>query len=371
MATEGVVSPRFELVRAAFDANFADGGEIGAGFCVMRGDEPIVDLWGGFRDRARTRTWTRDTLAPVYSTTKAVASLVIATLVDAGKFDYATPVAVVWPEFAAAGKREITIGQALSHQAGIPGFPEPIDPGLWLDPPALAAALATLAPMWPPGSASGYHALTFGYIASEITRRVERRSLGAILREDICAPLGIDFWIGLPDPEHGRCADMHRPNALPNLGAANEYKRVAFLKPWSQPNRGGPEWRRAEIASANGHGTAAAIAQLFSAYARGGAIGTMRLMDPLTYSALVSARIKGQDLILPYEMEWAAGVMRNNNRAFGPNPESLGHFGWGGSMGFADPARSLAVGYVMNRQSNALLGDARAARLIDALYSSL
>jgi len=371
MAIAGRVADGFERVTAAFEQNFASGDDLGAGFCAIYQGQVVVDLWGGFRDRAGVAAWTEDTLVPVYSTTKAIAALVIATLVSAGLFDYETRVAAVWPEFGAAGKADVTIGQALSHQAGLPGFAMPIDPGLWLDPPALAAALAALAPMWPPGTASGYHALTWGYIAGEIARRVSGRTLGAILREDICSPLAIDFQIGLPAADDARCADMQRPKALPNLGAANDFKRAAFLKPWSQPNRTGPEWRRAEIPSANGHGTARAVAQLFAAFAESGRIGAERVIDAITYAQATASRIEGDDLVLPYRMDWAAGLMRNNNLAFGPNKSALGHFGWGGSMGLADPARRLSAGYVMNRQSNALLGDARAARLIAALYACL
>src|SRR5262249_4127784 len=133
----------------------------------------------------------------------------------------------------------------------------------------------------------------------------------------------------------------------------------------------GAAWRRAEIPSANGHGTARALARLFTAYAESGRIESERVVEPMAYAELIVRRIKGRDLVLPYEMEWAAGVMRNNNLAFGPNPETLGHFGWGGSMGFADPQAGLSVGYVINKQSNALLGDKRAERLIEAVYSCL
>ena len=190
-----------------------------------------------------------------------------------------------------------------------------------------------------------------------------------MLREDICGPLGVDFWIGLPEREDARCAEIHRPNAPPDLGEPNEFKRAAFGTPWSQPNRGGPAWRRIEIPSANGHGTARALARLFTAYAGNGSIGSECVVEPLAYAELIARRIKGPDLVLPYEMEWAAGLMRNNNLKFGPNPETLGHFGWGGSFGCADPQRGLALGYVMNKQSNALMGDKRAQRLIEAVYS--
>ena len=188
-------------------------------FAAFLGDELIVDLRGGFADRAGEVAWTEHTLCPVYSATKPIGALVIATLVERGKLDYDAPVADYWPEFAANGKGAFTVAEALSHQAGVPGFPDPIDPGLWLDPPALSVELAKLKPMWGRGEGSGYHPLTWGYIAGELVRRVSKRSLGTILREDICEPLGIDFWIGLPESEHDRVAQLLKPKAAAQFSA--------------------------------------------------------------------------------------------------------------------------------------------------------
>lgn len=368
---DGLVAKGFEPVRAAFAQNFADGLEIGAGFAALINGEPVVDLWGGYSDRARSRPWRRDTLVPVYSTTKPIAALVIATLVEQSALDYDAPLSAVWPEFAAEGKDRVTLAEALSHQAGIPGFIAPIDPALWLDPPALSAALAALKPLWPPGTASGYHALTWGYIAGEAVRRVSPRSLGTILRETICAPLGVDFWIGLPESEEERVAQVHRPRAMPDLGPVTPAKHAAFLAPWAAPNRSGAAWRRAEIPSANGHGSAMAVAQLFGAYANGGVIGHMRVVDPETFAELIATRIEGEDLVLPFRMQWAAGVMRNNNKIYGPSLRTLAHGGWGGSFGMGDPSHGLSAAYVMNQQTPALQTDARGQRLLTALYACL
>jgi CubicO group peptidase (beta-lactamase class C family) len=367
----GTVAPGFEPVADAFADNFVRGEELGAGFCAILDGEVVVDLAGGFADRARTRAWDAQTLVPVYSTTKPVAALVLARLQDQGLLSIEEPVGRLWPQFAAHGK-DVSIAQALSHQAGVPGFPDPIDPGLWLDPPALAQALAALAPMWPPGTANGYHPLTYGYIAGELaSRAMGGRSLGTHLREEVCAPLEIDFWIGLPDTEHARCAEISRPKALPELSVPTPERRAAFLTPWSAPNRGGAEWRRTEIPSANGHGTARSVATLYGVFANGGRIGAAQVLSAEALSALTRERIRGQDLVLPFEISWGAGLMRNSNLRYGPNPDTVGHSGWGGSCGFADPARALSASYVMNRQSNALIGDDRAGRLIAALYGCL
>jgi CubicO group peptidase (beta-lactamase class C family) len=364
------VAPGFEPVLAAFETNFAEGLELGAGFCALVEGEVVVDLVGGFSDRAQTIPWSDRTLVPVYSTTKPIAAMVLARLADQGKLSFDDPIGWLWPEFTAHGK-DVSIAQALSHQAGVPGFVDPIDPALWLNPPALAAALADLKPMWEPGTASGYHPLTYGYIAGELAMRAHGTTLGTQLRDDVCGPLGIDFWIGLPDAHHGRCAQMSRPKAMAALGPITQERRVAFLTKWAAPDRGGAEWRRAEIPSANGHGTARSVATLYGIFANGGKIGDTQVVSPETMADFTKARIKGVDLVLPYEIEWAAGVMCNSNLIYGSNPATMGHSGWGGSGAFGDPDRRVSGAYVMNKQTPALLGDDRAGRLWAALYGCL
>ncbi len=369
--SSGHVAAGFEPVREAFERNFEEDLERGAGFAAWLGDELVVDLVGGFADRKQETPWTARTLCPVYSTTKPAAALVVAMMVERGKLDYEAPVADYWPEFAAEGKDTITVAEAMSHQAGLPGFPDPIDPAIWTDPPALAGALATLKPMWGRGEGSGYHPLTWGYIAGELVVRVSGRSLGTILREDVCEPLGIDFWIGLPESEHGRVAQVMKPRAPTEFGNRNEALRAAFLTPWAAANRGATEWRRVEIPSANGHGTANSVARLYSAYAQKGRIGETRVIAPNTWEDLTRERVAGQDRILPGHSSLAAGVMRNASLLYGPNPETLWHSGWGGTGAFGDPANGLSGAYVTNRQGTHLIEDARRSRIIDALYSCL
>lgn len=367
----GHVAPGFEAVREAFAENFENDQELGAGFAAYLDGDLIVDLEAGFTDRKKTNPWTPDTLVPVYSVSKGIAALIVAMLVDQGKLKYDTALAHYWPAFGAHGKNQVTVGEALSHQAGVPGFATPINPDLWLDPPALAARLAEEPPLWTPGTGSGYHPTTWGYIAGELVYRVTGRTLGTILREDICVPLGIDFHIGLPAEEHERCAELKRPTAMPDLGEITEEARVAFLTKWASSRAGGAGWREVEIPSANGHGTASGVARLYSAYASGGTIDDLTLFGPETYKALSKHRASGRDRVLPFEMEFGAGIMGNNNLAFGPNPNTLGHSGWGGSAAFGDPDRDLAAAYVMNRQSNILLGDPRSKHLFASLYACL
>ena len=369
----GLCPERFAGVRAAFEDNFATGQELGARFSLVQRGELVVDLWAGFADRQRTKAFDETTLTPVFSTTKAIAALLIARLVDAGKLDYAQPVADVWPEFAQAGKGAITVEQVMSHQEGLSGFPDEMEPSLWFDWDAICAKLAAMAPLWPPGTASGYHPITFGYLAGEIFRRVDGRTMGTALREDLARPFGLDLWIGLPDAEHHRAADLQRPNGLPNFGEINAATKAAFLTPWSSPaGRGQAEWRRIEIPSANGHATAPALARLIGALANDGWLDGETILSPALIAEASRERIFGQDLVLPFVMSWGAGFMRNSAvKVWGPGEQTIGHSGWGGSCAFADPETGLAGAYVMNKQSTDLIGDARAKRLIEAAYAAL
>jgi CubicO group peptidase (beta-lactamase class C family) len=367
----GFAAPGFAPVKDAFAANFDQGLERGARFTLVEAGEVVVDLWAGHADRALSRPFDDQTLTPIFSTTKTVAALLIARLVDAGKLAYGETVAEAWPEFAQAGKAEVTLAQALSHQAGLCGFPEPMDPELWFDWDAICGKLAAMAPLWPVGEASGYHPITFGYIAGEIFRRVDGRTMGRALREDLAEPFGLDLWIGLPQALDGRVADLQRPSALPDFGELNEPTRLAFMTPWSSPGgRSQAEWRRAEIPSANGHATALALARLMGALADGGRLEGTQILSPGAIAEASRERIRGQDLVLPFVMSWAAGFMRNAaEHPWGPGDATFGHSGWGGSCAFADPDRRWGGAYVMNRQGTALMGDLRAKRLIEAAYA--
>jgi CubicO group peptidase (beta-lactamase class C family) len=222
--------------------------------------------------------------------------------------------------------------------------------------------------MWSRGEGSGYHPLTWGYIAAEVVRRAAGRSLGAILREDICAPLGIDFWIGLPEAEHLRVAQVMKPREPTRFGEPNEALRAAFLTPWASVNRGASDWRKVEIPSANGHATASATAQLYAAFAGKGVVSGRRIVSEETWEELTRPRVSGYDRVLHARTAFGAGVMLNVQLMYGPNPDTLCHSGWGGSGAFGDPALGLSAAYITNRQGSDLLEDERRTRLIEALY---
>jgi CubicO group peptidase (beta-lactamase class C family) len=369
----GACPARFAPVRQAFEANFAEGLELGARFSFAIEGDVIIDLIGGYADRDRSRPFAADTLTPVFSTTKAVASFMIARLVGAGRLSYDHPVVEFWPEFGQAGKDRLTVAEVLSHQAGLCGLPGPMSPADWFDWDGVCARLAGMTPLWPPATASGYHPVTFGYLAGEIFRRADGRTIGTALRDDVAGPLGLDLWIGLPDAEHHRVAEVRRPPAMPDLGPMTEPRRLAFFTRWASPGgRGESAWRRAEIPSANGHATAEALARLMAVLASDGELGAMRLLAAGTAAEAARQRIAGDDLVLPYRMSWGAGFIRNQGLGiYGPGRETFGHSGWGGSCAFADPERGLSGAYVMNRQSAELIADARARRLIETAYACL
>ncbi|HBI18013.1 MULTISPECIES: serine hydrolase domain-containing protein [unclassified Brevundimonas] len=369
----GVCAPGFEAVREAFAANFTDApeglDEQAARFSVVIEEETVVDLWGGWADTAKTTPFTNTTLTSVFSTGKAVMALLMATAVEAGQVDYDQTVASLWPAFGAAGKEDVTVAQLLSHQSGLPGFSEAVEPSIWFDAQAVVEKLAAQAPMWAPGTASGYHPITVGYLANAVFRRATGRTMGHTLREDFA---NLDLWIGLPDSEHGRVAQMRKPTAAPSLGTIDPIKQAAFLDRGSAPGgRGSVEWRRMEIPSANLHGTALGLAKLLGVVANEGRLNGRSILSGQTLEQLTRERIHGQDKVLPYVISWAAGLMRNDGlNVFGPNA-AWGHYGWGGSMAMADPSQRLSAAYVMTRQSPHLIGDPRPRRLLEAVYAAL
>jgi CubicO group peptidase (beta-lactamase class C family) len=369
----GLCPDRFGAVREVFTHNVSSGLESGARFALAHRGEIIIDLYGGHADRARTRPFDDKTLTPVFSTTKLIASLMIARLVDQGLLAYDQSVASIWPAFGAEGKGTITIAQVLSHQAGLCGIAEAFDPALWFNWDVICEKLASMAPIWTPGTASGYHPITVGYLVGEIFRRVDGRTLGTALREDLAEPHDLDLWIGLPDSEHDRCADMQRPTGMPDLGEMTEARRLAFGTRWSAPlGRESAQWRRFEIPSGNGHATAPALARIMALLADDGQLDGQARLSPGTAAEVMQERICGPDRVLPRTVSWAAGPMRNSaDPAFGPSPSIVGHYGWGGSCAFADPKTGLSGAYVMTRQSVHLVGDPRATALIEAVYQSL
>jgi len=360
----GTTDPKFARVRDAFVSNFTTGLEHGAGVAVTLDGKPVVELWGGHADAARTRPWQQDTLVNVWSCTKGVVAVAIAMLVERGKLDYAAPVARWWPEFAANGKARITLDQVMSHQAGLNGLSAPMDEAGLLAWDPYISALAAMAPLWEPGSHVIYHALSYGHLTGEILRRVDGRRIGRFVAEEIAGPLGMDFFIGLPENEDSRVAEMiEGPKAsdwVPTVLASKFPHSCAnpALRATAPNDRA---WRAAEIPGGNGQGTAAALAKFY---------GTLeRVITRDTIAEMALPRVRGIDESFGGPTAFAAGFQIDNPLT---GKDAYGHSGWGGSYAFADPAAKLGFAYVTNRMLGFDDGiDLRRKSVIDAVYASL
>lgn len=371
-AVRGDVDEGFGRVADAFAANFDAGLEVGASFAVEVDGRLVVDLRGGHADAARTREWQGDTLVNVWSTTKGLAALCIAMLVDRGLLKYAQPVAEVWPEFAAAGKEDLTVEEVLSHQGGLAGATVRLEARDFANHDAMARLLAAQAPMFPRGQC-GYHAITQGFLTGELVRRVADRSLGRFFADEVAGPLGADAWIGLPRSEDARVAEILPPPPGPQLPPPRDPVALAALAnpplDRSLPNK--RWWRECEIPSVNAQTNARALARIYGMLACGGEADGRRYLSRETIAEATRIRLHAKDLVLRIPMRWAAGFSRNDGVTWGPNRANFGHSGWGGSFGCADPDARLSMGYAMNRMQDNLRGDPRTLALIAAVYESL
>jgi CubicO group peptidase (beta-lactamase class C family) len=381
---EGTCDPGFERVREAFAGNFAQRGDVGAAVAVTIDGRPVIDLWGGYADKQRTRPWQRDTIVNVYSATKGVAATCLNRLADNGRVDLDAPVARYWPEFAQAGKERIPVRWLLSHRAGLPAVSKPLASDALLRWDVMAAALAEQEPWWEPGTRHGYHALTFGYLVGEVVRRVDGRSLGTYCREEIARPLQIDFHIGLDARDDARCAEMiapmppvpGAPHAIPtaapdpNSMAAKAMNNPAGAMRFSTLNS--RAWRGAEVPAANGHTNARALARFYGALARGGELDGVRVLSPAQIERCLNMESDGIDAVVGVPMRFGLGYRLTQPAArYGPNPRTFGHTGAGGSLGFADPDAKVGFAYTMNQMGSHILIDPRVVALLDALYACM
>ncbi|MFE6691731.1 serine hydrolase domain-containing protein [Streptomyces sp. NPDC057743] len=391
VTVNGHCAPGYEGVRAAFERNFRDQGEVGAAVAVLVDGAPVVDLWGGHADAAGSRAWERDTLVNVYSTSKGMAALCAHLLVDRGELDLDAPVARYWPEFARAGKEAIPVRWLLSHRAGLLAPREPLAEGRAYDWEYVCDALAATPPWWEPGTRQGYHAVTFGYLVGEVVRRITGQSLGTFLRAEITGRLDADVFVGTPPEEQPRCADMvgqlttellrERFPDLPTppvRGLADHPRAGVALAltyiPTGDVNSAA--YRAAEIPSGNAHASARGLAAVYGALIGG------ELVRPAALEAMRSpqSRPNEPDLTLGAltpdgtadAFRWGLGYMLNERGQAGPNPGAFGHGGAGGSYAFADPENGLAYAYVMNRFGGGTSGeDLRSRSLVEAAYAAL
>jgi CubicO group peptidase (beta-lactamase class C family) len=393
MTINGSCDPRFARVREEFERNFAERGEVGASVCVLVGGDPVVDLWGGVARPDTGMPWERDTVSIVYSCTKGATALCAHILADRGLLDLDAPVVRYWPEFGQAGKEAITVAMLLSHQAGLPAVRRALPPGAFYDWNLMTAALAAEAPFWTPGTRNGYHLITFGWLVGEVVRRVSGRSLGTFFREEVAEPLGLDFWIGLPEEVEPRVAPMIAADPPGPSDIPTPFFQVAMSDPQSIQalallNVGGylgevdsRAAHAAEIGGAGGITNARGLAGMYAPLAAGGEHRGVRLVGPATLARLAAvASATGEDATLLIPTRFGLGFMKSmDNRRQPPGRQesailsetAFGHVGAGGSLGFADPEAQLAFGYSMNRMGPGIMLNSRGQSLVDATYQAL
>jgi CubicO group peptidase (beta-lactamase class C family) len=387
----GTNEQAFAPLRELLERQFADGQHIGAGVCVYHRGRKVVDLWGGLADEDTKAPWEAGTMAVSFSTTKGLTATCLHILADRGLVDYQAPVATYWPEFAKKGKEHITVYHLLTHQAGLAPVPEGIyDDGLY-DWDRVIRGLEDEAPAWEPGTASGYHAVTFGFLVGEVVRRVSGKRIGQFLRDEVCTPLGLDdMYIGAPASAEPRIARLkNRMVITPELMQQLQVRLAAgepAVSPLTERAMGArpgqmmsgerdrpiafdtPEGHRAEIPAANGVMTARDLARMYACLGNYGELNGTRLMSPERVRIMSKQQTRRPDRVIMVEVGWALGYMTGGIEGWpqGPRESAFGHAGLGGSIGFCDPEIGMAFGFTTNALAMDLIGYGRTAALADA-----
>lgn len=374
----GFARKAFSGAREAFEANFETGEDVGAAVCATLNGEVVVDLWGGWADAAKTRPWAENTVVGVYSTTKTMAAITALLLADRGELDLFAPVARYWPQFATAGKGAITVAQVLSHSSGMSGWRETLAPGDLYDWDKVTGLLAAQAPLWEPGTASGYHACTQGFLIGEVVRRVTGRSLGTVFREEIAEPLEADFWIGLPAAEEHRAAELiEAPMPAADRAAAFQPTEVQSLTLFNMGfavlDNKSRAWRDAEIPAVNGHGNARGIARIHALLANGGEVDGKRLMSEAGCRRALELQIEGPDLVMgmPARFGLGFGLTGAMLPLAAPNPKTVFWGGAGGSIAIIDFDARTSFAYTPNKMGWSTIGDPRSYRIIEAMWAGM
>ncbi len=374
MATvDGSCDERFQAVRDALEKNLEEGLDLGASVAVMIAGETVVDIWGGHSDQERTVPWEQDTITNVWSTTKTMTALSALLLADRGELDFSSPVRRYWPEFAAGGKRDIEVRHLMSHTAGLPGWTEAMTIEDLYDWEKATTLLAAQEPWWEPGTASGYHAVTQGYLVGEVVRRITGESLGTFFAKEIAGPLGADFHIGL-GPEHdGRVSRVVPPPEPLVAPDGAELAARALANPRLRAETSWTEaWRRAEIPAANGHGNARSVALVQSVLAGGGRDSSRGMISGKTCDLVFSEQSYRTDLVLGVKLRLGIGYGLNSaDTPLSPNARTCFWGGWGGSIVVVDLDAEMVVAYMMNKMGEGTLGDLRGVGIVFAAYSAL
>ncbi|HXQ10829.1 MAG TPA: serine hydrolase domain-containing protein [Caulobacteraceae bacterium] len=358
----GFVGERFPAVREAFERNLNSGDDVGASFAATKDGEMIVDLWGGWADEAKTRPWEKDTIVNVYSTTKTMTALTALLVADRGELDFDAPVAKYWPEFAQNGKADIKVSHLMSHSSGLAGWEETITTEDLYDWEKVTSLLAAQAPWWEPGTASGYHATTQGFLVGEVIRRITGRTVGTVFREEIAEPLGADFHIGLPASEDARVADLIPPPPGTEFGDGATNPFVIKMSKSPKLDIGATKtraWRGAELPAVGGTGNARSIALAHTILANGGTVNGKRFMSEAGVRKALEPQIEGKDLVFDAPMKFGMGFGLPGSGL----PLSKGTIFWGGyggSLVLIDLDAHTTIAYAMNKMGATTLGDMRA-----------
>ena len=380
--TRGTVADGFEPVTAAFEENFTRRAELGASFAAYLDGEPVVDVWGGVADPRTDRPWQEDTTAVLFSGTKGLTALCVAMLIDRGLLDHGAPVAEYWPEFAANGKERITVAEALSHRARVPGLRSENTVEQLFDRERMIALLADQPPETDPRAAFAYHALTYGWICDALCERVDGRPIGTFFAEEVAAPLGLELWIGLPAELESRVAWLtcgpdwgNSPEAQEGAFEGDElwasiYERPPLLSAdnlfWNEPG-----CHQAVLAGSNGVGTARSVARLYGALARGGELDGVRLLSAEALHTATRTLVADVEPFAGEEMRFGAGFQLQSGGFFGPVARAFGHGGAGGTNQGAWPVERVGFCYLMNEMRDNAVPDERVAPLLAALHSCI
>jgi CubicO group peptidase (beta-lactamase class C family) len=373
----GTCDDRLEPVRAALAGNVDSGEETGASIVVDLDGEIAADIWGGYRDEARTQPWERDTITNVWSTTKTVTSLAALMLVDRGELDVDAPVARYWPEFAANGKQDVLVRQLLGHTSGVSGLAQPAVTEDLYDWEKSTARYAAQEPWWEPGSASGYHALNFGHLVGEVLRRITGIPLKQFVASEIAGPLGADFQIGAAESDWGRIADVTPPPPLPfdleAVGLDSPAVKTLTGPLVAAESANTAAWRQADIGAANGHGNARSVARILSAVSRGGEVDGVRLVRPETLEVIFREQSNGVDLVLGVPLRYGIGygLPQGDTIPYIPAGKICFWGGWGGSVILMDLSRKMTIAYMMNKMGGGIIGSDRAEQYIRAIYAAV
>jgi len=374
---KGLIQPKFEAVREAFASNYARGFDVGSAVCVTHNDEIVVDLHAGWTDEARTQPWQANTIVNVFSSTKPMTALCALLLADRGELKFDDPVAKYWPEFAANGKADVKVSHLMSHMSGLSTWAKQIEPEVLYDWEKATSLLADQAPLWEPGTASGYHAITQGFLVGEVVRRVSGKSLGEFFASELAEPMGADFFIGTPAEQHARIADIIPAESQPVVEFfVSFFQPELFGRTLGNPDLdmhavNSNEWREAEIPAANGHGSARGAALVQSVMSHGGSFQGKQIISEAGARVALETQTDGTDLVLGIPLKHGMGYGLQLANIEQRSPGAFFWYGAGGSMVMNDIDNRMTATFVMNQMLPGLTMTERTNVILDAVYESL